>query len=89
MFVLHLYRWSSIHIPFSYTCVGGVLTGGLSDLISGRAITCVFMMYMAVPTVSTIYTNNNTYTIFIVLDNNWMDCYTSASSSTVLRTLVW
>ena len=53
-----------------YTCVGGVLTGGLSDLISGRAITCVFMMYMAVPTVSTVYTNNNTYTIFIVLDNN-------------------
>lgn len=30
--------------------IGGVLTGGLSDLISGRAITCVFMMYMAVPT---------------------------------------
>ena len=66
------------------------MTGGLSDLISGRAITCVFMMYMAVPTVSTVYTNNNIYTIFIEMDNkNGIDCNTSASSSTIHYYIVY
>ena len=34
-------------------CVGGVLAGGVSDIIKGRAITCTVMMYLSVPAVST------------------------------------
>ena len=71
-YMLYIQFWliqyySIIHVCtfLHYTCIGGVLTGGLSDLISGRAITCVCMMYMAVPTVSTVYTNNNTYAIYL------------------------
>ena len=37
-----------------YIPVGGIITGGLSDLIGARAISCVIMMYLAVPTVSII-----------------------------------
>ena len=31
---------------------GGILTGALSDLVGARAVSCVIMMYFAVPTVS-------------------------------------
>ena len=42
---LSLSLFLSVHI-------GGIITGGLSDLIGARAISCVIMMYLAVPTVS-------------------------------------
>ena len=32
--------------------IGGIATGALSDVINARAISCVIMMYCAVPTVS-------------------------------------
>ena len=32
--------------------VGGIFTGALSDIINARAISCVIMTYLAVPTVS-------------------------------------
>ena len=32
--------------------IGGITTGALSDVINARAISCVIMMYCAVPTVS-------------------------------------
>ena len=31
---------------------GSIFTGGLSDILNARAISCVIMMYLAVPTVS-------------------------------------
>ena len=31
---------------------GSIFTGGLSDIINARAISCVIMLYLAVPTVS-------------------------------------
>ena len=32
--------------------IGGITTGALSDVINARAISCVIMLYCAVPTVS-------------------------------------
>ena len=42
--------YTCTHIPL---CVGGILAGGVSDIIKGRAITCTAMMYLSVPAVST------------------------------------
>jgi hypothetical protein len=30
---------------------GGITTGAISDLLDARAVSCVIMMYLAVPTV--------------------------------------
>ena len=42
----------SLSSLFLSVYIGGIITGGLSDLIGARAISCVIMMYLAVPTVS-------------------------------------
>ena len=48
--MIHTILCTCTHIPL---CVGGVLAGGISDIIKGRAITCTVMMYLSVPAVST------------------------------------
>ena len=41
-----------VAIQYNYIIIiGGITTGALSDVINARAISCVIMMYCAVPTV--------------------------------------
>ena len=44
----------ALKLPFLFLfplLAGGITTGAISDLLDSRAISCVIMMYLAVPTV--------------------------------------
>ena len=41
----------TIYFFFTSLSLGGITTGAVSDLLDSRAISCVVMMYLAVPTV--------------------------------------
>ena len=60
--------YTCTHIPL---CIGGILAGGISDIIKGRAITCTAMMYLSVPAVSTCTTIVISYS-FSYNSNNHM-----------------